>query len=189
MTRITGTSPSSRRSMNAVVIPAATDTTSWSADTAGAISPSSRFMSWGLTASSRVPASFAAEAASVTRTPYRSRSSAARSSRRTAATSADGGRPARSSPDSRASPILPVPIIAIMRRALGLRPERAQEEGQVAGPFRQPADQVGVPVAAVGDVHAHLRTGIGQPALLGGADPVQHLVLEAIRGPPGQQGE
>ena len=113
MTRTTGTSPVSRRSMNAVVIPAATETTSRPGGTAGAISASSLPMSCGLTARTRVSASFAADAASVTSIPYRACSSAPRSSRRTAATTADGGRPARSSPDSSASPIFPVPRMAI----------------------------------------------------------------------------
>ena len=72
MTRTTGTSPARRRSMNTVVIPAATETTSRSGGTAGAISASSLPMSCGLTASTRVSASFAADAASVTWIPYRS---------------------------------------------------------------------------------------------------------------------
>ena len=69
MTRTTGTSPASRRSMNAVVMPAATEMTSRPGGTTGAISSSSLPMSCGLTASTRVSAAFAADAASVTWTP------------------------------------------------------------------------------------------------------------------------
>ena len=56
-------------------------------------------------------------------------------------------------------------------------------------PFREPAHQVGVPVAAVGEVDAHARACVGQPPLLGRADAVEHLVLEAVRGAAGQQGQ
>ena len=69
ITRTTGTSPVSRRPMKVVVIPAATEITSAPGGTAGAISSSGLPMSCGLTASTRVSASFAADAASVTWTP------------------------------------------------------------------------------------------------------------------------
>ena len=69
ITRTTGTWPDSRRAMNAVVIPAATEITRVPAGTTGAISSSSLPMSCGLTARTRVSAIFAAEAASVVCTP------------------------------------------------------------------------------------------------------------------------
>jgi hypothetical protein len=69
MTRTTGTWPGSRRAMNAVVIPAATEITSVPEGTTGAISSSSLPMSCGLTASTRVSAILAADAASAVCTP------------------------------------------------------------------------------------------------------------------------
>ena len=69
MTRTTGSWPGSRREMNAVVIPAATEITRVPAGTTGAISSSSLPMSCGLTARTRVSAIFAAAAASATWTP------------------------------------------------------------------------------------------------------------------------
>ena len=69
MTRTTGTSPGSRRSMNDVVMPAATETTSRPGGSPGAISASSLPMSCGLTARIRVSASLAAAGASITCTP------------------------------------------------------------------------------------------------------------------------
>ena len=69
MTRTTGTSPVSRRSMNAVVMPAATETTSRPGGSAGAISASSLPMSCGLTARIRVSRSSRPRGASVTCTP------------------------------------------------------------------------------------------------------------------------
>ena len=69
MTRTTGSCPGSRREMYDVVMPAATEITRVPAGTAGAISSSSRPMSCGLTARTRVPAIFAAVAASAVCTP------------------------------------------------------------------------------------------------------------------------
>jgi len=59
----------SDRSMNDVVIPAATEITSCDGSTKAAISPSIRAMSCGLTARTRVSACLAAEVASITWTP------------------------------------------------------------------------------------------------------------------------
>src|SRR5260370_23292887 len=101
--------------------------------------------------------------------------------------------PARSSPDMSASPIFPAPRIAITPGSLPGRAgqsaaggQRAQEERQVRWPFREPPDQVAVPVAAVGNVDPHPGAAAGQAELLGGPDAVEHLVLEAVRGPAGR---
>ncbi len=69
MTRTTGMSPPSRRSISDVVMPAATEITRPSAGTCGAISSSSAAMSWGLTARMSVSALFAASAALTTPIP------------------------------------------------------------------------------------------------------------------------
>ena len=79
MTRTTATPSGTRASMNAVVMPAASDTTSWPARSSGAISSSRSPMSCGLTTSARVSALRAASRFETTRTPYRSSSSRARS--------------------------------------------------------------------------------------------------------------
>src|SRR5260370_12470923 len=111
--------------------------------------------------------------------------------------------PARSSPDMSASPIGPAPSTAIPRASLpgraanepcgdalrsAARRERAEEEGQVRRPFREPPDQVPVPVAAVRNVDPHAGAAGGQAELLGGPDPVEHLVLEAVGGPARRAG-
>src|ERR1700744_5384557 len=193
MTRTTGTSPFSRWPMKAVVMPAATEMTSRSsaAGTNAAISSSSAPMSCGLTARTRVPATLAASVADGVGTPYRSRSSAARSGRRVTAATSAAGYPASSRPDSSASPILPVPRIAIMWVSPlgGRRDQGAQEEGEVTGPLGQAADQVAVPVVAVRVGNPGLVRGVGQPLLLHRPDAVQHLVLEPVGGPPGEQGQ
>ena len=69
MTRTTGTSPPSRRSILAVVMPAATEMTSRSAGTCGAISSSRAVMSCGLTVMISVSALLAASAALTTPMP------------------------------------------------------------------------------------------------------------------------
>ncbi len=69
ITRTTGRSPGSLRSMNDVVMPAATEMTSRSPGTVGAISSSRAAMSCGFTVSTRVSAALAAAAALATCTP------------------------------------------------------------------------------------------------------------------------
>src|SRR5580692_2140789 len=194
MTRITGTSTPSRRSLKPVGMTAATEMISLPAGTCGLISSSIAGMSCGLTVMISVSALLAASAALRMATPYSIRSCSARSGRRTTAATPDGGRPARSSPEMSASPFCPAPKIPITVWSL-TRPtaspgggQRAQEERHVCRPLGQPPDQVAVPVAAVGQVHPDLRAGAGQPALLGRPDPVQHLELEALRRPRGQRG-
>src|SRR5260370_15740498 len=110
-------------------------------------------------------------------------------------TPAGDSTPARSSRDRSAWPISPAPRIAITPGSLPGRADlsapggkRAQEERQVRWPFREPPDQVAVPVAAVGDVDAHRGAAAGQAELLGGPDAVEHLVLEAVSGPARRAG-
>ena len=69
MTRTTGTSTPSRRSITAVVMPAATEMTSVPAGTCGAISSSIGSMSCGFTVMISVSALLAASAAPVTAMP------------------------------------------------------------------------------------------------------------------------
>src|SRR5215831_7944176 len=68
----------------------------------------------------------------------------------------------------------------------GAGDQRTGEEGQVRGAFGEPPDQVGVPVAAVRKIHAHLGARAGQTLLLARPDPVEHLVLEIPRAVAGQ---
>ncbi len=109
-------------------MPAATEMTSLSAGTCGAISSSISSMSCGFTVMISVSAFLAASAALAVAIPYASRSCSARSGRRTTATTPDGARPARSSPEMSASPIFPAPKIPItgcslrFRRPLSARP-------------------------------------------------------------------
>ena len=110
--RTTGTSSPRCRSIRAVVIAAATESTVWSAVSRWPISPSSVSMSCGLTASTTTSAPLIASAFEVVAsTPWRSRSSAARSSRRELAMMS--AQSELRSPASSDSPILPVPRIAI----------------------------------------------------------------------------
>src|SRR5580700_5989011 len=74
------------------------------------------------------------------------------------------------------------------RGVLAARAQRPQEEGEIGRPLGQPAHQVAVPVAAVGQVDADLRAARREPGLLVGPDSVQHLVLEAAEVPAGQLG-
>ncbi len=69
ITRTTGTSTGKRRSMNEVVMPAATEITSWEVLTRPAISSSILPMSCGLTPMTSTDALFAASAAEMTGTP------------------------------------------------------------------------------------------------------------------------
>src|SRR5262245_50417122 len=64
------------------------------------------------------------------------------------------------------------------------------EECQVLRSLRETSHEVAVPLGAVGDVDAHGLAGLGQAALLLGADAVQHLELVAPRAAavPGGQG-
>jgi ketosteroid isomerase-like protein len=59
-----------------------------------------------------------------------------------------------------------------------------QEEGQVGGPLGQSADEVSVPLRAERHVHAHVVAVVDEPALLGVADAVQHLILEIVDAAP-----
>ena len=114
MTRTTATPSGSRDSTKLVVIPAASETTVWVGWTAGAISASRSGMSCGFTTRTSVSACFAASMLDTTSTPYRSRSSAARSSRRSVIRRSSGRRPALISPDSNVSPITPAPRTATL---------------------------------------------------------------------------
>ena len=108
--------------MSAVGIAAAIDSTVCSGWISGPISPSSASMSCGLTATTTSAAPEAASAFdSVTSMPCRSRSSAARSSRRVdAESSACVRQPDESSPLISASPIWPAPRIAIFRSSIAI---------------------------------------------------------------------
>src|SRR6266508_3966503 len=140
MARTTGTPCDTRRSIAAVGMAAATDSTVCSGESSDPISPSSVSKSWGLTAITTTPAPATASVfESVASMPWRSRSSAARSSRRAVATISDGLRqPVDSRPASSASPIFPQPRMAmrrasiVMRESLGRRPQR-DEAPAVAG--------------------------------------------------------
>ena len=113
ITRTTATPSGTRDSMNAVVMPAASETTSWPGRSTPAISSSRSPMSCGFTTSARVSALVAASTLETTATPYRSSSSAARSARFSPTSSWSTRRPARTSPESRVSPITPAPRIAV----------------------------------------------------------------------------
>ena len=69
MTRTTATPSGTRDSMNDVVMPAASDTSSWPARRSGAISSSTSPMSCGLTTSATVSALAAASRLETTATP------------------------------------------------------------------------------------------------------------------------
>src|SRR5688572_11674377 len=180
-------------------MPAARLTTRLPDPTWSWISASRPLMSCGLTTRTRVSASAAASALSSTRTPYLWVSSAARSSRRSVMTSSSTGRPARSRPDRRVSPMTPAPKIATVpmpreyagwrgacsrgscaRSALGR--QGAQEELEVGGTLGHPAHEVAVPVLAEGHVDAHLVAAVGDAGLLGGADAEEHLELVRVGG-------
>src|SRR5581483_7182038 len=110
--RTTGTSAARCRSIAAVGIAAATDSTVCVPSSRWPTSPRSVSRSCGLTASTTTSAPLIAAALSVVAsTPWRSRSSAARSSRREVATMS--ARSELRSPASSDSPILPAPRIAI----------------------------------------------------------------------------
>ena len=115
--RTTGTPLPRWRSIVAVGIAAAIESTVCSGWISGPISPSSASMSCGLTAITTSAAPAAASAFErVTSIPWRSRSSAARSSRRVEAASSAGARqPDESRPLISASPIWPAPRTAIFR--------------------------------------------------------------------------
>src|SRR5438552_6721868 len=121
--RQTGTSGASRASIRAVGTAAATDNTVCSSESSPPISPSSESMSCGFTVMTTSAAPTTASAFErVASTPYRSRSSATRSSRRVVTTMSFGSRqPELSSPDNSASPILPAPMIAIRRSSTAMR--------------------------------------------------------------------
>ena len=153
-----------------------------SGDTCGTSSSSSASMSCGLTAISSTSARRRLGRVDTARTPYRSSSCSPRSARRATTTRSSAGRPARSSPDSSASPILPAPRTASRLTSSRLGRQRAQEEGHVRGSLGQPAHEVAVPLVPYGHVDAHGRCpAASQPALLVRADAVQHLVLVRLR--------
>ena len=81
MTRTTATPFGTRASMKPVVMPAASETSSWPGRSASAISSSTSAMSCGFTTSATVSALVAASTLETTATPYRSTSSVARASR------------------------------------------------------------------------------------------------------------
>jgi hypothetical protein len=114
--RTTGTPSAIRSSMYAVGMAAATETTVCSVLRCGPISASRTSMSCGLTATTATAApSTAAALSDVASAPWRSRSSASRSSRRSVTTTSDGSRqPELSRPERRASPIRPQPRIATL---------------------------------------------------------------------------
>src|SRR5690606_27654417 len=112
MTRTTGTSPN-RCSNSVVGRPAHSETINVRAVTNGARSANNGSMSCGLTATTRTSALLAASSRGTPRMPYCSASWAARSGWwSVSATSAGWVRPAWE-PDSRGSPILPVPVTAL----------------------------------------------------------------------------
>lgn len=112
MTRTTGV-PSGRRSSRKVVgMPAAPLMIRRSVGRCGASSARRAPMSWGLTVRIRVSACLAASALVTGVTPWRLRSSSARSGRRAVTRRLAGAQPARIIPLSRASPIFPVPRTA-----------------------------------------------------------------------------
>ena len=113
ITRTTGIPSGKRLSYSEVGRPAATDTTRVPGVIVTRIWSMSGPMSCGLTATMTTSASAAASAGVTARTPYRALTSAARSSDRSENISVSAERPAESSPDSSASPILPAPRIAI----------------------------------------------------------------------------
>ena len=112
ITRTTAVPSGSRASRNAVVMPAASETTSCPGRTTGASSSSTSPMSCGFTTSTRVSARPAASTLETTSTPYRSSSSAARSRRFSPTSRSAGRRPDRIRPESRVSPITPAPMMA-----------------------------------------------------------------------------
>src|SRR6266545_1711285 len=193
MARTTGTPCATRLSIAAVGMAAATDSTVCSGESDEPISASSVSKSWGLTAITTTPAPATASAfESVASIPWRSRSSAARSSRRAVATISDGSRqPVERRPASSASPIFPQPRMAmrrasiVMRESLGSRPQR-DESAAVAGQHvhaRQPGplavglEQLGR-LPALHPAAAHGRQELDQtevahePALVA-AEPLQ----------------
>ncbi len=55
--------------------------------------------------------------------------------------------------------------------------QRAQEEREVGRAFGQP-HEIAVPLGAQRQVDTHPVAGVGEPAQLGVADAIQHLILE-----------
>src|SRR5690606_17427533 len=162
------------------------ETRSWPGRSEGAISASTSPMSWGLTTRTTVSALAVTSALPSTVTPYRSSSSAARSRRFSPTIRVSPRRPAPTSPDRRASPITPAPMIAVCFGVamtaivpLLLADQRLEEHRHVAGLLGETAHQVAVPLAAVGDVDAHGLAGLREAPLLGRPDPVEHLELVA----------
>src|SRR5579884_4412403 len=141
--RTTGTPSARCRSIVAVGIAAATESTVCAGVSRWPISPSSVSMSCGFTASTTTSAPLIAAALSVVAsTPCRSRSSAARSSRRVVATMS--AQSELRSPASSDSPILPVPRIA-MRTAQDYESRvvaRQQVDAREAGPFAVRREQL-----------------------------------------------
>jgi hypothetical protein len=121
--RRTGTRSAIRSSIADVGTAAAIESTVWSGERIPPISPRSAGKSCGLTAITTIAAPLtASEFEVVARTPWRSLSSLARSSRRTVATISSGLRqPVLSRPASSASPIWPAPRIAMRRSSTAMR--------------------------------------------------------------------
>src|SRR3954465_220461 len=166
--RTTGTPGAICRSIADVGIAAATERTVCSGVRMPPISPSNASKSWGFTAitTSAAPAT-ASAFESVTRMPWRSASSWARSSSRTVATISPGSRqPPLSRPRSSDSPIVPAPMIATRRASTAM----AESLGGVR--VRQ-CDQPGA--VGVEQVHARetgpLAVGLEQLGRLPTLDP------------------
>src|SRR5215207_10006560 len=139
-------------------------------------------MSWGFTAMIRMRPCLTASSTLTEFTPYRCFRYAERSAERSVTTMSSMVRPARSRPESRASPSLPAPRIASVstRDSLLLGGEGAEEERHVRRTLGEPAHQVAVPLGAVGDVDADRVPVPHQPELLLGADAVEELELERV---------
>src|SRR5580765_4631401 len=160
--RTTGTPSAIWRSIAAVGIAAATESTVCSGVRTPPISPSRASKSCGLTAITTSAASVTASAfESVTRMPWRSSSSRARSSSRTVATISPGSRqPPLSSPRRSDSPIVPAPRMATRRAST--RPS--------LGSFRQAHEALGERVQQIdarepGPLAVRLEQLGGLPAL------------------------
>src|SRR4051794_10880451 len=161
--RTTGTSAAICRSITAVGIAAATESTVCRGASSWPSSASSASMSWGLTAITTTSAPRTASAlAVVASTPYRSRSSVARSSRRVVTTTSV--QPELCSPARSDSPILPAPRIA-MRIGQGYDARvmpRQQVHAREPGPLAVRLEQL-VRLLGLDPSPAERRHQLGEP--------------------------
>src|SRR6187551_2581874 len=67
-----------------------------------------------------------------------------------------------------------------MMGLLALGQQRADRKGHVGRPLGEPAHVPGIPGITVGDERLDAVASPGEPELLPGADPVQHLDLEPV---------